>query len=60
MKYKIYVNRLILIILTYYFKGKSAQKFFIGFNGPIGFYKNIREGYIQHKKMQNKKNLNQI
>ena len=47
--------------LTYYFKGKSAPKGFIGFKGPLDFYKNINEDYITIKKAeQNKNNLNQI
>ena len=40
--------------LTYYFKGKSAPKTFIGFKGPLGFYKNIKEAYITLKKAEKK------
>ena len=40
--------------LTYYFKGKSAPKGFIGFKGPLDFYKHINEGYITVKKSRAK------
>ena len=40
--------------LTYYFKGKSAWLIFIGFKGPLGFNKNIREGYIAIEKAEGK------
>ena len=37
--------------LTCYFKGKSAPK---AFHGPLGFYKNIKEGYITLEKAEEK------
>ena len=46
--------------LTYHFQGNTASKTFIGFKGPLGFYKNIKKGYITLEKAEeNKKNLNQ-
>ena len=47
--------------LIYYFKAKSDAKKFIGFKGPLGLYKNIKD-HLQHQKMQEKirKNLHQI
>ena len=36
--------------LTYHYKGNTAPKTFIGFKGPLGFYKNIKEGYITLEK----------
>ena len=45
--------------LTYYYIDKSAPKHFIGFKGPLGFYKNIQGGYIALEKTEEKqKNLN--
>ena len=40
--------------LTYYSKGKSAQKYFVGFKGPLGFYKNMKEGDIKLEKAEEK------
>ena len=46
--------------LTYYFKGESAPKNVIGFKGPLGFYKYIKDGFITLEKAEeNKKNLSQ-
>ena len=30
--------------LIYYFKNESGPKFFIGFKGPLRFYKSIKDG----------------
>ena len=40
--------------LTYHYKGKTASKNFIAFKGPLGFYKNIKEGYITLEKTEEK------
>ena len=32
--------------LTYYYKGKNDPKKFIGFQGPLMFYRSIKEGNI--------------
>ena len=40
--------------LTYHYKGNTAPKTFIGFKGPLGFYKNIKEGYITLEKSKEK------
>ena len=32
--------------LTYHYKGKTAPKLFIASKGLLGFYKNIKEGFI--------------
>ena len=45
--------------LIYYFKGESVPKKSLGFKGPLGFYKNIKEGRITLQNAENKKNLNQ-
>ena len=38
-----------------------AKNFFIGFKGPLGFYKNIKNGYTTLEKAEeNQKNLNQL
>ena len=37
---------------VYYFKGESDPKSFINFKGPLGFYKNIKDGYITLKKAE--------
>ena len=36
--------------LTYRYKSNNDPKPFIGFKGPLGFYKNIQEGYITLEK----------
>ena len=48
--------------LTYYFKGESAPKSFIGFKGPVGLYKNIKDGCVtlEEARENQKKCLNQI
>ena len=47
--------------LTYKDKGKTAPKHFIAFKGPLGFYKNIKEGYITLEKAEEKqKELNKV
>ena len=38
--------------LTYRYKCNTAPKTFIGFKGPLGFYKNIKEGYITLEKAE--------
>ena len=38
--------------LTYRYKGNTASKTFIGFKGPLGFYRNIQEGYITLEKSE--------
>ena len=40
--------------LVYYFKSKRDPKDFIGFKGPLGFYKNIKGGYITLEKADKK------
>ena len=40
--------------LTYRYKGNTASKTFIGFKGPLGFYRNIQEGYITLEKSEKK------
>ena len=32
--------------ITYHYKGKIVPKNFIGFKGPLSFYRSIEEGYI--------------
>ena len=32
--------------LTHHYKNKNVPKKFIGFKGPLSFYRNIKEGYI--------------
>ena len=38
--------------LTYHYKVKNAPKHFIGFKGPLRFYRNIKEGYITLEKAE--------
>ena len=38
------------IIITCHYKGNTAPTTFIGFKGPLGFYKNIEEAYITLEK----------
>ena len=38
--------------LTYRYKGNTASKTFIGFKGPLGFYRNMQEGYITLEKSE--------
>ena len=40
--------------LTYHYKGKTAPKIFIASKGLLGFYKNIKEGYIALEKAEKK------
>ena len=42
--------------LTYQYKGNAALKTFIGFKGPLNFYKSIKEGYITLEKAEEKQN----
>ena len=45
--------------LTYHYNGNIAPKTFIGFKGQLGFYRNIKEGYVTlEKAAEKKKNLN--
>ena len=45
--------------LTYRYQGNTAPKNFIGFQGSLDFYRNIKEGYITLEKAEKKKrNLN--
>ena len=37
-----------------HYKGKTAPKDFIAFKGSLGFYKNIKEGYITLEKAEEK------
>ena len=47
--------------LTSYFNGKSAPKSSIDFKGPLGFHKNIKDGYTTlEKPEENQKKLNEI
>ena len=43
--------------LTYHYKGNTVRKAFIGFKGPLGFYKNIKEGYIKIRKAEEKQKV---
>ena len=40
--------------LTYHYKGNTAPKTFIGFKVPLGFYRNIKEGYVTLQKAEEK------
>ena len=40
--------------LTYHYNGKGASKNVIGSKDPLGFYKNIKEGYITLRKVTEK------
>ena len=40
--------------LTYHYKDNTTSKTFIGFKGPLDFYKNIKEGYITLEKAEEK------
>ena len=45
--------------LTYYFKHERCPKSFIGFKGPLRFYKNIKDSYATLEKAEeNKKKSN--
>ena len=47
--------------LTYYFKGKSAPRNFIGFKDPLGFLKKYKGRlYNTRKRRKTKKKLNQL
>ena len=50
--------------LTNHYKAKNVAKSFIGFKGPLSFYRSIKEGCITLEKSKrqknNIKNLNQI
>ena len=47
--------------LIYYFKGESGPEKFIGFKGPLGFHKNMKDVYTALENAEeNSKNLNQI
>ena len=49
--------------LIYYFKSKIGPKNFISFKGPLGFYKNVKDGYITLEKAeenQEKSHLNEL
>ena len=41
--------------LTYHYKGKNDPKKFIGFKGPLSFYRSIKEGHITLVKQKNNK-----
>ena len=44
--------------LTYYFKHERCPKSFIGFKGPLRFYKNIKDSYATLEKAEeNKKEI---
>ena len=49
-KCKIQVKKFDFIIITCHYKGNTAPTTFIGFKGPLGFYKNIEEAYITLEK----------
>ena len=36
--------------LIYYFKNEIDPKIFISFKGPLGFHKNVKDGYITLEK----------
>ena len=36
--------------LTYFFQSNSDPKEIIGFKGPLGFYKSIKDSYTTHEK----------
>ena len=38
--------------LIHYFKGEGGPKKFIGFKGPLSFYKNIKDGYTMLEKAE--------
>ena len=38
--------------LTYHYKAKNVPKNFIGFKGPLSFYRSIKEGYITPEKAE--------
>ena len=40
--------------MIYHYKGETSPKNVIGFKGPLGFYKNVKEGYITLEKAWNK------
>ena len=44
--------------LIYYFKSKNDTENFIGFKVPLGFYKNIKDGYTTIKKLEENKKKN--
>ena len=44
--------------LTYFFQSNSDAKGIIGFKGPLGFYKSIKDSYTTHEKAEeNLKNI---
>ena len=43
--------------LNHYYKGESAPKSVIGFKGPPGFRKNIKESYITLEKAKEKQKV---
>ena len=40
------------LILTYHYKGKSAPKYFIRFEGSLIIYNDIKNGRIVYKSLQ--------
>ena len=38
--------------VTYHYKGNTAPKTFIGFKGPLGFYKTIKESHTTLEKLE--------
>ena len=44
---------------TYHYKSKNVPKNFIGFKGPLSFYRSTKEGYITLEKAEEEqKSLN--
>ena len=43
-----------ILIIQLILKGQAVPKNFIGFKGPLEFYKNIKEGYITLEKAEEK------
>ena len=37
---------------TYHYEGNTTPKAFIGYKGPLGFSRNIKEGYITLEKAE--------
>ena len=38
--------------VTFHYKGNTAPKTFIGFKGPLGFYKTIKESHTTLEKLE--------
>ena len=41
-----------MILIIYHYQVKNGPKSFIGFKGPLRFYRNIKEGYITLEKAE--------